>query len=310
MRAAPSVLIFTVTAGLGQGFFVALLLSAYLAAQANLALPASALALGGLICVVLLGVGLAASFFHLGHPLRAWRAASMWRTSWLSREVIVLPLTMAMILAWSVAVWMDWSTRTALAGLAFVATLVLWLCTAMIYACLRFLQEWAHPVTVLNFVLIGLASGFTLNAFYWSLTPAEVPAAIPAALLTLIAACAVRLWSLHRNAGLKAKSSAQSALGINHPKIAQKSQGAMGGSFNTREYFHGKTLVFVVRARAIMLTLGFVLPAALCLATLWMPGPWLIGIAVLLQYIGLLTERWVFFAQAKHPQNIYYQVVS
>ena len=30
----------------------------------------------------------------------------------------------------------------------------------------------------------------------------------------------------------------------------------------------------------------------------------------ILQYIGLLAERWFFFAQANHPQNLYYQAVS
>ena len=28
------------------------------------------------------------------------------------------------------------------------------------------------------------------------------------------------------------------------------------------------------------------------------------------QYVGLLAERWFFFAQARHPQNLYYQAVS
>ena len=36
-------------------------------------------------------------------------------------------------------------------------------CTAMIYACLRFLQEWATPLTLVNFVLLGCASGLTLG---------------------------------------------------------------------------------------------------------------------------------------------------
>ena len=30
----------------------------------------------------------------------------------------------------------------------------------------------------------------------------------------------------------------------------------------------------------------------------------------LLQAPALIAERWVFFAQAKHPQNLYYQVVG
>jgi len=33
-------------------------------------------------------------------------------------------------------------------------------------------------------------------------------------------------------------------------------------------------------------------------------------LAVLVQLPGLLADRWLFFAQAKHPQNLYYQVVS
>ena len=31
--------------------------------------------------------------------------------------------------------------------------------------------------------------------------------------------------------------------------------------------------------------------------------------AFLIQYTGLLAERWFFFAQANHPQNLYYQTV-
>ena len=33
--------------------------------------------------------GLLASTFHLGHPERAWRAFSQWKTSWLSREGVL-----------------------------------------------------------------------------------------------------------------------------------------------------------------------------------------------------------------------------
>jgi hypothetical protein len=29
-----------------------------------------------------------------------------------------------------------------------------------------------------------------------------------------------------------------------------------------------------------------------------------------LQYLGLLAERWFFLAQARHPQNLYYQTIS
>ena len=41
----------------------------------------------------LVGSGLTSSTFHLGHPERAWRALSQWRTSWLSREGVAALLT-------------------------------------------------------------------------------------------------------------------------------------------------------------------------------------------------------------------------
>jgi len=37
---------------------------------------------------------------------------------------------------------------------------------------------------------------------------------------------------------------------------------------------------------------------------------WLAIVAFAVQYLGLLAERWYFFADAKHPQNLYYQTIS
>ena len=82
------------------------------------------------------------------------------------------------------------------------------------------------------------------------------------------------------------------------------------GAFNTREFFHGRTLAFLKRIKLIFVLLGFVLPASLIMiAMLSGQGLWLL-LAVPVQYAGLLAERWFFFAQARHPQNLYYQTVS
>ena len=101
MKPAFSVVLLTTLIGAGQGLFLAFYSAGWLsllgvlpAAESNLDGRAAVLSLG------LLGAGLAASFFHLGHPERAWRAAAMWRTSWLSREVIALPAAMALIFAY------------------------------------------------------------------------------------------------------------------------------------------------------------------------------------------------------------------
>ncbi len=84
----------------------------------------------------------------------------------------------------------------------------------------------------------------------------------------------------------------------------------MGGSFNTREFFHGRSAAWLRSVKWAFLLLVFPLPL-LCLGI----GVSASSIALLiaafaLQYTGLLAERWFFFAQANHPQNLYYQAVS
>ena len=106
-------------------------------------------------------------------PQRAWRAVTMWRTSWLSREVIVLPAFIGVCALWWLALRRALATWPwlPLAG-AGCWPLLLWLCTAMIYACIRFIQEWAQPLTLVNFMLIGLSSGLVLAA-RWRRWPAQ-----------------------------------------------------------------------------------------------------------------------------------------
>jgi DMSO reductase anchor subunit len=116
--------------------------------------------------------------------------------------------------------------------------------------------------------------------------------------------------SLLRNARLKPKSTLQTAIGIKHPRIVQKSQGFMGGSFNTREYFHGRTAAMLRGVKWSFLLLVFPLPLLCMLAGLQAGSLPLLAAAFALQYLGLLAERWFFFAQANHPQNLYYQTVA
>jgi DMSO reductase anchor subunit len=55
--------------------------------------------------------------------------------------------------------------------------------------------------------------------------------------------------------------------------------------------------------------LAFPLPLVLLSVGLGAHVIGLLAAAFLVQYIGLLMERWFFFAQANHPQNLYYQTV-
>lgn len=312
MKPAASIILFTTIAGAAQGLVVALAL-ATLAGIAPVDTTATAAMLW--VATFMLAAALAASFFHLGHPLRAWRAALMWRTSWMSREVIVLPLFICLVGGWALATTYgpgDHPPARAWPWLAIAGALLLWYCTAMIYACIRFIQEWAHPLTIINYMMLGLASGLVAACSLGVLAGESrfATAAGASAIGMTALAWITRGLSLRRNARLKPKSTTQTATGINAARVVQKSMGMTGGSFNTREFFHGASARTVRNAKVLFQVFTFAVPILMLAWGLWAhsPAAWLLSFP--LQFAGLLAERWFFFAQARHPQNIYYQVVS
>jgi DMSO reductase anchor subunit len=191
VQPALSVILLTTLIGAGQGLFLALV-AAHSGAAFGL-LPAAGgpelYTAGVSLVLALMGGGLVASFFHLGRPERAWRTATKWRTSWLSREVIVLPAFTGVAFLYGAAHWLGWAPAAGaghagaavdaallLGWVGAILALALFVCTAMIYACLRFLAEWHSPLTVINYVLLGTASGFTLGS---ALAASAEPALLP-----------------------------------------------------------------------------------------------------------------------------------
>ena len=325
MHPAFSVIFLTTLIGAGQGLFLALFTVESYAAFGLLPTQSNEFyAAGSAITLVLLVLGLVASFFHLGRPERAWRSATKWRTSWLSREVIVLPAFMGSVFLYGVAHWLEFNPTFAqlpsgapinltavLGSVAWVLAFALYICTGMIYACLRFLREWYTPLTVINYILLGGASGFSLAAaLSAALAPEVMPLLAGWALIITFLGLVGRSATLIRNARLKPKSTLQSAIGIKHPKIVQKTMGLMGGSFNTREFFHGQKPALLRSIKWAFLITAFLVPMLLLGMGLSMAAGGILLIAFVIQYAGLLAERWFFFAQANHPQNLYYQSVA
>ena len=324
MHPAFSVIFLTTLIGAGQGLFLAIYTEQVYATfnvvfyEVNPMFPALASFVALLLCLA----GLFASFFHLGKPMRAWRSVAMWRTSWLSREVIALPAFMAVLFLYGFTVFMDWSpvlfmigtvpvTLTLLIGLAAtMLAFVLFACTGMIYASLKFLQEWHSPLTLVNYTLLGMASGFmlaTVGAAYFA-QDLQMFFGIWTVILTLLGLI-FRVASLVRNSRIKPKATVQSAIGVKHPQIKEKDQGFQGGSFNTREFFHHVKPAMFKSIKWFFLLMAFIFPVALLALGLATSSPEILAIAFIVQYVGLLAERWFFFAQANHPQNLYYQLV-
>lgn len=312
MNPAWSVIFLTTLSGAGQGIFLALCGTEFAAAVDRASMPAPQFfVLGSALSFAFLAGGLAASFFHLGHPERAWRSAAMWRTSWLSREVIALPAFMAVVLAYGAAHYAGCTATLWIGAVGAALCIALFVCTGMIYACLKFLQEWHTPLTLVNYFLLGCASGLTFATLLAAATAPELITVLVATAATFtFAGCVSRIASLVRNARLKPKSTLQTAIGIKHPQIQQKAQGQMGGSFNTREFFHGRNVQWLRAVKWIFLAAAFALPLLLLAGGVAFGSMLLLAAAFVVQFAGLLAERWFFFAQARHPQNLYYQVIS
>lgn len=325
MHPAFSVIFLTTLIGAGQGLFLALFTVETYAAFGLLPIQSGEFyAVGSALTVVLLALGLFASFFHLGRPERAWRSAAKWRTSWLSREVIVLPAFLGMVVLYGAAHWLGINPvfahlpsgtpvnlTAAFGTLAWVLAFALYICTGMIYACLRFLREWHTPLTVINYVLLGGASGFSLGAALAAvMAPQVMPLLAGWAIIITGLGLVGRSATLIRNARLKPKSTLQSAIGIKHPQIVQKAMGLMGGAFNTREFFHGQGPAVLRSVKWVFLLTAFIVPMILLGIGLSLEAGGVLLLAFAIQYLGLLAERWFFFAEANHPQNLYYQSVA
>lgn len=325
MHPAFSVIFLTTLIGVGQGLFLALYTGQlYSVIKVLPAQEASGFyGYGSLLALFFLAAGLVASFFHLGHPERAWRSAAKWKTSWLSREVIVLPAFMGTTFIYAMIHISGWNPvlfalsedlivdlSLLVGAINMVLAFTLFICTAMIYACIKFLQEWASPLTVINYILLGMASGFSLSATFAAYVNSDIINFYAGwAIVLTVFAFITRSASLIRNTKIKYKSNLSSAIGIRHTNIKQKAQGAMGGSFNTREYFHGAKPAFFKSIKWLFLILVFLVPVVLLAGALASNVFALFTLAFVVQYIGLLAERWFFFAQAKHPQNLYYQTI-
>ncbi|MEW5728829.1 MAG: DmsC/YnfH family molybdoenzyme membrane anchor subunit [Pseudomonadota bacterium] len=326
MHPAFSVLFLTTLIGVGQGMLIALVAGQwYFVIGATDAQETGAFyAIGSALALVFLGLGLVASFFHLANPQRAWRAATRWRTSWLSREVIVLPIVMGLAVIYGGVHWFGidpilWTFTNkkslhltmAVGFLVAGASFLLFVCTGMIYACVKFIREWASSWTVINYTLMGLASGFTLAAVYAAAMGSALETFLLGdAIVLTLAALATRAFQQWRNGRVRMPSTLKTAIGVHHPQIRQLSRGFLGEAFNTKEFFAPGGREAIKALVVVYMLFGFALPVLLLAAGMASREAPFLWMAFASQYLGLFAERWVFFAQGRHVQNLYYQKMA
>lgn len=309
MHPAKSVIFFTVASGAGYGLLVALAVAALgdaLPLEPAFALLAFGIALG------LIAAGLLASTFHLGHPERAWRALSQWRSSWLSREGLAALVTFLPAGAFALLKLAGASALlVALAALLTAAgAFVTVYCTAMIYASLKPVPAWHSPWTAAAYLMLSLMSGaLMLAALLASFAAPAAGTANLAALQLVPIGLLVKLgyWQAMRRRPARSSVSSATGLGSGHIRPLDPP--------HTQENYLMKEMGFrLARRHAHLLrwnavALAFVLPFGLLLVAGPAGGALAAWAAVLSATLGLLVERWLFFAEAKHVVTLYYDRV-
>ena len=309
MKPAGSIVFFTVASGAGYGllFWLGLLgAGGLISGDGIFVLVVLAVALA------LVTAGLFSSLLHLGNASRAWRALSQWRSSWLSREGVAAVLTYIPAIGSGLCVTQGaygWAVLLAL--VAAVCSLATVYCTSMIYASLKPIKEWAHPLVPAGYVVLSLFSGAALLATLMVLS-GEDPS-VPALQALLFGALGAGLkWQYWRSIDTaRPLATLESATGLGRigttrpldpPHTQSKYIMREMGFRVARKHAH--------KLRRIALVGGLALPAVLAALSLVIAGPLaalLLLLATVLALAGLLVERWLMFAEATHTAMVFYR---
>jgi DMSO reductase anchor subunit len=331
---AFSVIFFTTASGAGFGLLIWL----GMMAMADF-LPSRGVALLMLgLGAVLAAVGLLSSLLHLGKPLRAWRAFSQWRSSWLSREGVFAVASFVPVL------WLGWlfltlplkhepaatfsislsphldpelwslvsvpSLRIAGGLLAALATASV-CCTAMIYASLKPIRAWTHPLVLPVYLAFALVSGGLIAGALVGIEGYEVSRPfVFAAGAGAVLLCLLKLGAWRYVDDNPLPVSRNAALGLPHTRAVQVFERP-----HTEANYLLKEMGYVLarrharRLRLIAMFLFGVLPllSAVAACAQWTVDSWpWFAIAACSTLLGAVVERWLFFAEAKHLVTLYY----
>jgi DMSO reductase anchor subunit len=254
--------------------------------------------------------GLTSSTLHLGHPERAWRALSQWRSSWLSREGVLAVFTFLPAAIYAIG-WLFLGEIWRWAGLLLSLSAFATVCaTAMIYASLKPIRAWHNLWTLPGYLAMGLASGALWFTLWAELMPAVQKPAYDFAAIGLALSIAVKLlyWRFLESGTHAATAESATGLG-SFGKVRMLTAPHTEENYLLKEMGFRIARKHAQRLRQIALFAGFVLPLAAVIGTYFAPhliDVALLAVAIVLNAIGTVTERWLFFAEAKHTVTLYY----
>jgi DMSO reductase anchor subunit len=310
LHPALSIIAFTTLSGAGYGLLFWLgVLNALgaLGESRGLGLATVVLALGAVTA------GLAASTWHLGHPERAWRALSQWRSSWLSREGVAALATYPPALLFALG-WVSpgraqgaWAAAGLVAALGAVATVA---CTAQIYRSLNAIQRWHNRWVLPNYLALAAMTGALWLAALAAMFESEDPLFAALALATIAIAAALKggYWRFIDSSAGEATSGTATGLGrFGQVRLFEAPHSS--DNYLLKEMGFRIAQRHAAKLRRLALASGFAAPFGLTLLALALGGPAgaaLSLVAAASAQLGVFIERWLFFAEAKHTVTLYY----
>lgn len=309
MHPASSVIFFTTASGAGYGLLFLLGLAGaggLVPGTLTFGLVGFALAFG------LITAGLLASTFHLGHPERAWRALSQWRSSWLSREGVAAVVTYLPGGLFAIG-WVFfgeprgvWGIFGILAAVGSVATVA---CTAMIYASLKTIRQWHHPLVLPGYLILATYTGALWMAVLTQAFGGAAGLFLWLAVAAGLASAGVKAAYWRNIDASRATTTSGTATGLGDlGTVRLLDAPSTSKNFVMREMGYRIGRKHAEKLRLIAAVAGVALPVALLLTAAFVPAgaTAFVLLAALVGSVGVVVERWLFFAEATHVVTTYY----
>ena len=312
MNPAFSVIFFTTLSGAGYGSLTllgTLSLFNWLPLESPFGICATTIA------VLMVTIGLLSSTAHLGHPRRAWRALSQWRSSWLSREGVFAVLSYIPIAIFWFTFLMPEQTHkikpvASVLIILFPAATIY--CTAKIYSSLKTVKQWNHQLVVPIYLLIGFFDGAVILVVLLTVFEISLPYLNYFTVLLGIIAGTLKIyyWRSVDTTDSKSTTSTATGLGNSEQKVEMLDAPTTSKNFVMREMGYAVARKHSSRLRIISIFTLFVIPIVLIYCMTYdfnsISAISLSLLTIVFAGIGSIIERWLFFAEAKHVAMLYY----
>ncbi|AAC07245.1 sulfur reductase subunit SreC [Aquifex aeolicus] len=312
MHPPISLIFFFLTAGTSIGLFIFTYFIEFLTLFGKgQGLPKEVVLVSGVISLILIGAGAIGASFHLGHKLRAWKAIKRFNTSWLSREAVFSGAYGFTLLIYLVLKYFEVSPflEHTFGIITWILGILSGFSTAMIYASNKFVLEWNTGITVIYYLLMYLmlgSSAFTIISYFYNLP--YTGTFLFLTFLFVLLGLGFRIAFNVRQFYIK-RPTLNEALNLPHNRsIRVIDKSSTTDNYCTTEFYYAKGKQMLPTFIPLAYLFTFVIPLFL-LIYIYVTDVVNLPLLVLI-YLSILAgsaiERWCFFVEGNHVQNLFY----